>query len=109
MNELGVHVVNIRGGDEYVRTLGRLMDGAEKDIVALKEAQRCAFDALQKEEKELNRYVDDFASRLDDPSWGAGASRARRGRRRPQRQGQAQDLRHQATGQRRTGSPRREG
>ena len=53
VNELGVHVVNIRGGDEYVRTLGRLMDGAEKDIVALKEAQRCAFDALQKEEKEL--------------------------------------------------------
>ena len=76
VNELGVHVVNIRGGDEYVRTLGRLMDGAEKDIVALKEAQRCAFDALQKEEKELARYVDDFASRLDDPSWGAGASRA---------------------------------
>ena len=76
VNELGVHVVNIRGGDEYVRELGRLMDGAERDIVALKEAQRSAFDALQKEEKELARYVDDFASRLDDPSWGAGASRA---------------------------------
>ena len=52
------------------------MDGAERDIVALKEAQRSAFDALQQEEKELARYVDDFASRLDDPSWGAGASRA---------------------------------
>ena len=76
VNELGVHVVNIRGGDEYVRELGRLMDGAERDIVALKEAQRSAFDALQKEEKELSRYVDDFAARLDDPSWGAGASRA---------------------------------
>jgi hypothetical protein len=77
VTELGRHVVNIRGGDEYVRELGRLMDGAEKDIVALKEAQRSAFDALQKEEKELSRYVDDFAQRLDDPSvWGADASRA---------------------------------
>ena len=77
VTELGRHVVNIRGGDEYVRELGRLMDGAEKDIVALKEAQRSAFDALQKEEKELSRYVEDFAKRLDDPSvWGADASRA---------------------------------
>ena len=77
VTELGRHVVNIRGGDEYVRELGRLMDGAEKDIVALKEAQRSAFDALQKEEKELSRYVEDFAQRLDDPSvWGADASRA---------------------------------
>ena len=108
VNELGVHVVNIRGGDEYVRELGRLMDGAERDIVALKEAQRSAFDALQKEEKELSRYVDDFAAAIGRSLLGRGRlPRARRGHRRPQRQGPAQDLRHQATGQRRDRAPRR--
>lgn len=55
VTELGRHAVNIRGGDECVRKLGRLMDGAKKDIVALKKAQRCALDALQVEEEELTR------------------------------------------------------
>ena len=97
VNELGVHVVNIRGEDEYVRELGRLMDGAERDIVALKEAQRSAFDALQKEEKELARYVDDFAATGRSLLGRGRLARARRRHRRPQRQGPAQDLRHQAT------------
>jgi hypothetical protein len=33
----------------YVGELSRLMDGAEKDIVALKDNQRSAFDVLMRE------------------------------------------------------------
>jgi|AntAceMinimDraft_1070359.scaffolds.fasta_scaffold61578_1 hypothetical protein len=36
---LGHHVCNIRAGPEYVGELGRMMDGAERDIMALKDAQ----------------------------------------------------------------------
>eukprot|EP00959_Pyramimonas_sp_CCMP1952_P381644 7996801-Pyramimonas_sp.AAC.1 len=45
------------------------MDDAEREIVGLKDAQRRAFDALLKEEKELTRYCEDFAQRVDDPTW----------------------------------------
>jgi cobalamin biosynthesis Mg chelatase CobN len=73
------HVCNIRAGPEYVSELGRMMDGAEKDILALKDAQRTAFDALMREERELTRHVEDFAARVDvwdsdksDPTWAGG-------------------------------------
>jgi hypothetical protein len=54
---------------EYVDRLATLMDDAEREIVGLKDAQRRAFDALLKEEKELTRYCEDFAQRVDDPTW----------------------------------------
>ena len=80
---LGHHVCNIRPGPEYVSELGRMMDGAEKDILALKEAQRTAFDALMREERELTRHAEDFAARIDvwdsdksDPTWAEASTSA---------------------------------
>ena len=66
---LGLHVANVTSGSEYVDRLATLMDDAEREIVGLKDAQRRAFDALLKEEKELTRYCEDFAQRVDDPTW----------------------------------------
>ena len=70
------HVGDLNAGGAYVDALGDLMHAAEKDIVALKEAQRAQYDRLVREEKDLARALDDFASRLDtwdrdksDPVW----------------------------------------
>jgi len=73
---LASHVADLNAGGAYVDALGDLMHAAEKDIVALKEAQRAQYDRLVREEKDLARALDDFASRLDtwdrdksDPVW----------------------------------------
>ena len=67
--------------------LGRLMDGAERDVVALKEAQKAAYDRLAREERDLTRHCDDFAQRVEtwdadtsDPVW-AGVLRDASGKR----------------------------
>ena len=65
VKKLAKHVRDVRGGESYVLELGRLMDTAERDVVALKEAQRSAYDRLVKEERDLTRHVDDFNSRLE--------------------------------------------
>ena len=69
---LAGHVADVRGGEAYVLELGRLMDGAERDVVALKEAQKAAYDRLAREERDLARHCDDFASRLE--TWDADTS-----------------------------------
>ena len=45
------------------------METAERNIVALREAQRSAFDALLREEKDVSRFVDDFARRRGSSAW----------------------------------------
>ena len=76
VSALASRVADARRGDARASELGGLMETAERDIVALREAQRSAFDALLREEKDLSRFVDDFARRLDawdadksDPVW----------------------------------------
>ena len=84
---LAGHVEDVRGGEAYVLELGRLMDGAERDVVALKEAQKAAYDRLAREERDLTRHCDDFAQRVEtwdadtsDPVW-AGVLRDASGKR----------------------------
>ena len=81
------HVEDVRGGEAYVLELGRLMDGAERDVVALKEAQKAAYDRLAREERDPTRHCDDFAQRVEtwdadtlDPVW-AGVLRDASGKR----------------------------
>jgi hypothetical protein len=72
VKRLASHVTEVKGGEAYVVELGRLMDNAERDVVALKEAQRLAYDRLVREERDLTRHVDDFTSRVE--TWDADTS-----------------------------------
>ena len=69
---LASRVADARRGDARASELGVWMETAERNIVALREAQRSAFDALLREEKDVSRFVDDFARRLD--AWDADTS-----------------------------------
>ena len=72
VKRLASHVTEVKCGEAYVVELGRLMDNAERDVVALKEAQRLAYDRLVREERDLTRHVDDFTSRVE--TWDADTS-----------------------------------
>ena len=69
---LAARAADARGGEAHALELGRLVDDAERDIIALKEAQKAAYDGLAREERHLTRHCDDFASRLE--TWDADAS-----------------------------------
>ena len=59
-----------RGG---VRAGARSADGWRgADVVALKEAQKAAYDRLAREERDLTGHCDDFAQRVE--TWGADTS-----------------------------------